>query len=91
MRGVNFEWIDTVYHATGLQLGFIAQETETVIPEIVSKPASDSTYYGMQYAPITALLVEAIKEQQQIIEQQQMSIDEMKILIVEILAKDNKK
>jgi cell shape-determining protein MreC len=32
----------------------------------------------MQYAPITAVLVEAIKEQQQIIEKQQAEIDALK-------------
>ena len=39
-----------------------------ILPEVVTN--SDDTYM-MQYAPITALLVEAVKEQQQIIVTQQ--------------------
>jgi hypothetical protein len=61
---VNFEWKETVHHEDGLQMGFIAQEVEEVIPEVVSN-GGDS--YSMQYSPLTALLVEAVKEQQQII------------------------
>jgi len=60
LRGVNFEWRDTKTHSKGLKMGFIAQEAKEVIPEVVSKRGE---YYSMQYAPITALLVEAVKEQ----------------------------
>ncbi|MCB0747099.1 MAG: hypothetical protein KDC90_06485, partial [Ignavibacteriae bacterium] len=42
------------------QMGFIAQEADKVIPEVVD---DSGEYYTMQYAPITALLVEAVKEQ----------------------------
>ncbi|MBN2543279.1 tail fiber domain-containing protein [bacterium] len=66
LRGVEFEWKDTGNHADGKQIGFIAQEVEPILPEVVDKPGE---YYGMQYAPITALLVEAMKEQQEEIEQ----------------------
>jgi len=60
LRGVNFEWKDTKNHSQGLQMGFIAQEAKEVIPEVVEKKGE---YYSMQYAPITALLVEAVKIQ----------------------------
>jgi hypothetical protein len=59
LRGVNFEWKETEHHEEGLQMGFIAQEVEKVIPEVVSN-GGDS--YSMQYSPLTALLVEAVKE-----------------------------
>ena len=61
LRGVTFEWKDTKAHPTGNQMGFIAQEAKKIIPEVVSQVGE---YYSMQYAPITALLTEAIKEQQ---------------------------
>lgn len=32
LRGVNYYWNDTTNHDTGLQMGFIAQEAEEVIP-----------------------------------------------------------
>lgn len=60
LRGVNFEWRDTENHSSGVKMGFIAQEAKVVIPEVVSKSGE---YYSMQYASITALLVEAVKEQ----------------------------
>ena len=78
LRGVNFEWKDTTHHDTGLQMGFIAQEAEKVIPEVVDAPKTDSTFYSMQYAPITALLVEAVKKQQAIIESQKQEIETIK-------------
>lgn len=62
LRGVYFKWKEIENHSKGLQMGFIAQEAEEVIPEVVSL---NSKYYSMQYAPITALLVEAVKEQNQ--------------------------
>jgi len=70
LRGVNYEWKDTTNHDKGLQMGFIAQETIKIIPEVVSNGGET---YAMQYAPITALLVEAIKEQQK-------EIDDLEIL-----------
>ncbi len=60
LRGVNFEWKDPKNNKNGKRIGFIAQEAKDIIPEVVLK---DSEYYRMQYAPITALLVEAVKEQ----------------------------
>lgn len=65
LRGVNYEWENTERHPEGLQMGFIAQETQKVIPEVVDE---NNGHYAMQYAPITALLVEAVKEQQKMIE-----------------------
>jgi hypothetical protein len=65
LRGVNFAWKDKQLANDKTQMGFIAQEAETIIPEVIIK---NSEYYQMQYAPLTALLVEAIKEQQQQIE-----------------------
>jgi len=74
LRGVNFEWIDSKSHETGAQMGFIAQEAEEVIPEVVQK--SDEKY-SMSYSPITALLVEAMKEQQKMIENLEKRIEEL--------------
>ncbi|MCK4357574.1 MAG: tail fiber domain-containing protein [Candidatus Cloacimonetes bacterium] len=77
LRGVNFEWKETENHEEGVKMGFIAQEVEDIIPEVVSK---NGEYYSMQYAPITALLVEAVKEQQKMIEELQKEIEELKSL-----------
>jgi len=60
LRGVNFEWKKPENHREGLQMGFIAQESIESIPEVVD---DKSEFMSMEYAPITALLVEAVKEQ----------------------------
>ncbi len=59
LRGVQFEWKETTNHPEGKQIGFIAQEAQEIIPEMVSNKGD---HLSMQYAPITALLVEAVKE-----------------------------
>lgn len=59
LRGINYRWKDSQHMSDGLQMGFIAQEAVKVIPEVVN---TEGEYYSMQYAPITALLVEAVKE-----------------------------
>jgi ribosomal protein L11 len=75
LRGVNFYWKDKSF-GDGLQMGFIAQETEKIIPEVVEKYDGK---YTMSYAPITALLVEAIKEQQKQIDSMHLIIEKLQI------------
>jgi len=48
------------------QVGFIAQNVEEVLPEVVT--TDDKGYKAVDYSKITALLNEAIKEQQEQIE-----------------------
>jgi hypothetical protein len=74
LRGVDFRWRDAERHEPGRQIGFIAQEAMDVLPEVVS---GQNGRYAMQYGPITALLVEAMKEQQKIIEDQQNQIEKL--------------
>ena len=83
LRGVNFLWNDPKAGMAGLQMGFIGQEAAEVIPEVVS---IKDDHYAMQYAPITALLVEGMKEQQEQIDSQQKEIEQLKALINSIVA-----
>jgi len=66
LRGVNFYWKDKEKKSNKLQIGFIAQEAMNIIPEVVD---NTNDHFSMQYAPITAILVEAVKEQQKQIEE----------------------
>ena len=50
----------------GTNLGFIAQEMEQVIPALVVENAEG--YKSVDYSSMTAVLMEAMKEQQTIIE-----------------------
>jgi hypothetical protein len=54
-------------------IGFKAQEVEKILPEVVSPMPDD--YLSIDYGKMVPLLVEAIKEQQLIIERQQEQID----------------
>jgi hypothetical protein len=59
LRGVSFTWKSNPEY--GNRIGFIAQEFEKVIPELVFTNEVDD-YKGINYAEVTAVLVEAIKE-----------------------------
>ena len=75
LRGVNYEWSDPESLEKGTRIGFIAQEVEKVIPEVVNK---EGQYYSMQYGPLTSVIVEAMKEQQKIINSQKSEIQDLK-------------
>mgnify|MGYP000031076206 CR=1 FL=1 len=68
LRGVNFDWKTNEFPARSFSesrsLGFIAQEVEKVIPEVVQTERTAEGYKSVQYDKVVALLVEAIKEQQ---------------------------
>jgi hypothetical protein len=70
LRGVNYEWRTEEFPERGLpdgrQLGLIAQEVEKVFPELVS--TGGDGYKALAYDRLTAILLEAIKEQQAQIE-----------------------
>lgn len=58
LNGVSFNWKNS-----GLpSIGFIAQDVEKVVPEIVSTDSQG--FKSMDYSKVTPLLVNAIKEQQ---------------------------
>ncbi|OFY65934.1 MAG: hypothetical protein A2Y71_00415 [Bacteroidetes bacterium RBG_13_42_15] len=67
LRGVYFKWIDEP--EMGNRIGMIAQEVEKVVPELVFTNNVDG-YKGINYPEMSAVLVEAIKEQQAQIESQ---------------------
>ena len=73
LQGVTYHWRTDEFSdkdfSSDQQIGFIAQEVEKVYPELVK--TNNEGYKSMDYMSITAILLEGIKEQQQIIEQQQ--------------------
>lgn len=64
LRGVNFKWRDNDFDNGTLQMGLIAQEVETVIPEVVHTVDDEMETKAIEYQYMIGLLVEAIKEQQ---------------------------
>lgn len=65
MRGVTYEW-NKEGMESGTQIGLIAQEVEKVLPEVVD--TDQEGYKSLQYSVMVALLIEAMKDQQQTIE-----------------------
>ncbi len=81
LRGVSFNWKnepDGQKH-----LGFIAQEMEEVIPEVVFTNPVDG-YKGINYTELTAVLTEGIKEQQSQINELKNENTELKNRLSEI-------
>lgn len=76
LEGVYFSW-DSV-HGGQHDLGFIGEEIAKYFPEVVAKdPASPGYVTGMDYSKMTPVLLQAINEQQVIIENQQRQIDDL--------------
>ncbi len=63
IAGVEFDWNDKAYsHLHGHDVGVIAQEVETVLPEAVT--TREDGYKAVKYEKIIPLLIEGFKEQE---------------------------
>jgi hypothetical protein len=80
LQGVSYDVIGTHQH----QIGVIAEEVGAIIPEVVTWNADAKTAEGVDYARLTALLIEATKQQQTMIEQQQKHIKDQESQIVQL-------
>jgi hypothetical protein len=96
LNPVSFTWKDQPEFGT--KLGFIAQEVEPVLKEVVKKDhfiienegestLSDEYKYGIFYSDIIPVLVKGMQEQQEIIEQLQQLIEEQQKQINELMKK----
>ena len=68
INGYTFTWnaSDTITKRTGDDIGLIAQEVRSVIPQAVV--VRENGYYGLDYIKVIPLLVESIKELKQKVE-----------------------
>jgi hypothetical protein len=62
LQGVSFDWTTDGRH----DLGLIAEEVGEVLPELVTYDGADAS--SLDYARLVAVLIEAVKEQQERIE-----------------------
>ena len=74
LEPVEFDWNETFYQIKSgwpeekkHSVGFIAQEVEKILPEVVSI-SKDNGYYVLDYPKLNAILVEGIKKHQLFIE-----------------------
>jgi hypothetical protein len=68
LRGVSFDWKDSGKPSVGL----IAEEVDKVIPEVVAHEGQAAT--GVNYSSLVGVLVEAVKEQQDLIQLQKQTL-----------------
>jgi hypothetical protein len=88
LRGVRFEYKDQKKYAKGPKIGVIAQELQKVFPEMVTKGTDG--YLKVDYTQLTAVLIQAVKEQQTEIEQLKNRLDRQQEQINTILKKLDK-
>jgi len=77
IRGVRFEYKDQKKYAKGPKIGVIAQELLKVFPEMVTKGTDG--FFKVDYTQLSAVLIQAVKEQQNMMHQQQLEINELKV------------
>ena len=93
LRGVTYYWKSNEERGDSLNLhldnkkhiGVIAQELEQEFPELVN--TGRGGYKTVEYATLAPILIEAVKEQQSIIESQQQRIEKLEKLLEELLKK----
>ncbi len=80
LRGVTYRYRTAEYPELGLsnepQIGFLAQELEQVYPEVVA--TRKDGFKAVNYSLLVPVLVEAIKQQQAMIEDLRTQISELK-------------
>jgi hypothetical protein len=88
LRGVYYKVIEEVVkdeaHHDKRQMGVIAQEVLEVVPEVVTYD-KENDKYGVSYANMVGLLIEAIKEQQTVIDTQDARIAKLEALVAKLV------
>lgn len=59
------------------KLGLIAQDVLKIIPEVVNVPENKEDLLGIKYTELIPVLIQSIKELNEKVEKQQMTIDEL--------------
>jgi len=84
LRPITYNWINEEY-GTRTNIGFIAQEVESVLPNIVT--TADDNVKSMATTDLIPILTKAIQEQQSIIETQQQTITDLQTTIQSLITR----
>ncbi len=96
LKPVSYQWKnEKLKCGTGTNLGFIAQDLETIIPDVVVHTVNsndketgaapvEAESFGVKYAELIPVLTKAIQEQQVIIQDQETRIQRLEKLISEL-------
>ncbi|MBK8600835.1 MAG: tail fiber domain-containing protein [Flavobacterium sp.] len=96
LKPVTFKWNNPQIDNSNKHLGFIAQDLQEVIPEVVvdsewievegqGKVWKKTPLLGVNYAEVIPVLVRSIQEQQSIIESQKKEIEQQKKLLESVM------
>jgi hypothetical protein len=69
-----------------LHLGLIAQEVESVIPEIVQSKNDEAKTRSLRYGELLPVLIKATQEQQVLIDQQSQQIEQLQVIVKELMS-----
>jgi hypothetical protein len=76
LRPVTYNWMNSEKMGTQKEIGFIAQEVQTHIPEVIG--VNNDATLSLDYPKLTAVLTNAIKEQQVMINQLKSEVEILK-------------
>ena len=77
-------WNQNVNNDTIRDIGFIAQEIEHVMPELVFKAKdTEDSFYQVKYYDIVALCLESIKEQSELLDSKEQKLEKLEIMAKE--------
>jgi hypothetical protein len=71
LRGVSYDWKTDGRH----DIGLIAEEVGKVVPEVVTYEANGQAATAVDYTGLVPVLIEAIKEQQQLLEERDTELE----------------
>jgi len=87
LRGVTFDWKDSGRP----DIGLIAEEVGKVVPEVVTYEDNGVDAKSLDYAYLVALMIEAIKEQQNMINDQRLELEDIKAAVKILSAQKTKR
>ncbi len=74
LKPITYDWKDEkLANKMGRQIGLIAQEVEVLFPEIVN--TDEKGFKSMDYSKLSVILIQAFKEQQQIVLKQSTDLE----------------
>ncbi|MCA9362288.1 tail fiber domain-containing protein, partial [Candidatus Kaiserbacteria bacterium] len=83
LRGVRYQWLDEERFGEQMEIGFIAQEVDKVVPEAVRKGGD---YWSLNTQNLIAVVVEGMKEMWQTVTGNQAKIAELEERLAEVEA-----
>lgn len=80
LRGVRYEWKED----GRVDVGLIAEEVGEVLPEVVTYEENGIDVTSVRYAQLVAVLIEAIKQQQDQLEAQEDALQDLRSRVVQL-------